>query len=147
MNYRRMLAFMAVVAVVPVALTTLTGCPKKEPPPPPVPEAASPPASTPEVTELAPLTDEAGSDAEAGAPKKWTGPGMSANQLKIKACCNAMRTQAKAMGSSPEAFQVNSAAVMCDTVAAQVGASGTAPEFAQIRAMLKSIQLPAACSF
>ncbi|MGH7437313.1 MAG: hypothetical protein ACRENE_16675 [Polyangiaceae bacterium] len=147
MNYRRMLTFVAVVALVPVGLTTLTGCPKKEAPPPPVPEAAPPPASTPEVTELAPLADEGGADAEAGAPKKWTGPGMSANQVKIKACCNAMRTQAKAMGSSPEAFQVNSAATMCDTMAAQVGASGTAPEFAQIRAVLKSIQLPAACSF
>lgn len=147
MNYRRMLAFMAMVAVVPVALSTLTGCPKKDPPPPPVPEAAPPPASTPEVTELAPLTDDGGAEAEASAPKKPSGPGMSANQLKIKACCNAMRTQAKAMGSSPEAFQVNSAAAMCDTVAAQVGAAGTAPEFAQIRAMLKSIQLPAACSF
>jgi hypothetical protein len=148
MNYRRSLTFVAVVALVPVGLTMLTGCPKKEAPPPPVPEAAPPPpASTPEVTELAPLSDEGGVDAEAGAPKKWTGPGMSANQLKIKACCNAMRTQAKAMGSSPEAFQVQSAATMCDTMAAQVGASGTAPEFAQIRAVLKSIQLPAACSF
>ena len=140
---------MAVVALVPVGLTMLTGCPKKEAPPPPVPEAAPPPpASTPEVTELAPLSDEGGADAEAGAPKKWTGPGMSANQVKIKACCNAMRTQAKAMGSSARGLlEVNSAATMCDTMAAQVGASGTAPEFAQIRAVLKSIQLPAACSF
>ncbi len=141
---RRALTFMAVMVAVP---TALMGCPKKEEAPP-VPEAAPPPASTPEVTDLAPLTDDGGPEAEAAAPKKYAGGGgMSANQLKIKACCNAMRTQAKAMGSSPEAFQVNAAAAMCDNVAAQVGASGNAPEFAQIRGMLKSITLPAACSF
>ena len=141
---RRALTFVAVVVAVPVALM---GCPKKEPPPPPAPEAEAPPASTPTVTDLAPLVDDAGPEAEAAAPKKYTGGGMSANQLKIKACCNAMRGQAKAMGSSPEAFQVTAAAAMCDNVAAQVGASGNAPEFAQVRAMLKSITLPAACSF
>jgi hypothetical protein len=72
---------------------------------------------------------------------------MTANQVKIKACCNAMRTQAKAIANSPEAFQVNAAAAMCDQFASQVGASGSAPEFAQIRGMLKSVTLPAACSF
>ena len=141
---RRALTFVAVVVSVPVALM---GCPKKEPPPPAAPEAEAPPASTPSVTDLAPLVDEAGAEAEAAAPKKYAGGGMSPNQLKIKACCNAMRTQAKAMGNSPEAFQVTAAAAMCDNVAAQVGASGSAPEFAQVRAMLKSITLPAACSF
>ncbi len=140
---RRASCFLAVVVSAPAALM---GCPKKAPPP--VEDAAPPPpASTPEVTELAPLTEEAGVDAEAGAPKKWTGPGMNPNQMKIKACCNGMRAQAKAMGNSPEANQVIAIAAMCDQLAAQVGPAGNAPEFAQIRAMLKSITLPAACQF
>lgn len=141
---RRTLAFVAVVTAVPAALM---GCPKKDVPA--VPEAAPPPpASTPAVTDLAPLSDDAGAEAEAAAPKKYGGGGgMTPNQLKIKACCNGMRTQAKQMGTSPEAYQVNAAAAMCDQFATQVGASGSAPEFAQIRAMLKSVTLPAACSF
>lgn len=145
-TFRRTLAFVAVVVSVPAVLA---GCPKKEEAPPPPEAAPPPPASTPEVTDLAPLVDEAGAEAEAAAPKKYAGGGggMSGNQLKIKACCNAMRAQAKAMGSSPEAYQVNAAAAMCDNVAVQVGASGSAPEFAAVRAMLKSITLPAACSF
>ncbi len=143
-TFRRALSFAAVVVTVPAALM---GCPKKAPPPVEDAGAPPPPASTPEVTELAPLTEEAGVDAEAGAPKKWTGPGMNPNQLKIKACCNGMRTQAKAMGNSPEAAQVISIAAMCDQLAAQVGPAGNAPEFNQIRQMLKSVTLPAACQF
>jgi hypothetical protein len=101
------------------------------------------------VTELAPLTDDAAAEAEAAAPKRYAGGGggMTGNQVKIKACCNAMRTQAKQMGTSPEAYQVTAAAAMCDQFSTQVGASGSAPEFAQIRGMLKSVTLPAACSF
>jgi hypothetical protein len=144
-TFRRTSVFVAVMVSVPAALM---GCPKKEAPAVPEAGPTPPPASTPSVTELAPLTDDAGAEAEAAAPKKYTGgPGMSGNQLKIKACCNAMRTQAKTMGNSPEAFQVTSAAAMCDQFATQVGASGNAPEFAQIRAMLKSITLPSACQF
>jgi hypothetical protein len=102
------------------------------------------------VTELAPLTDttDAGdAAAEAAAPKKWVGPAVTPNQLKIGACCAAMRAQAKQMGQSPEAFQLNAAAVQCDLFAKQVGPAGTAPEFAQIRQMLRSVKLPSACQF
>jgi hypothetical protein len=140
---RRTFSFAAVVVSIPVVLV---GCPKKAPPA--VEEAAAPPpASTPEVAELAPLVEEAGADADAAPQKKWTGPGMNPNQLKIRACCDAVRKQAKAMGSSPEAFQVNSMAVMCDTFAAQVGPQGNAPEFNQVRQILKSVTLPSACQF
>lgn len=124
------------------------GCPKK--PAPPVEDAGLPaPASTPSVTELAPLTDiaDAGDAAAEAGPKKWTGPSMTPNQLKIEACCAGMRTQAKQMGQSPEAFQLNAAAAQCDVFAKQVGPLGTAPEFAQIRQMLKSVKLPSACQF
>src|SRR5207237_5734129 len=109
-------------------------------PPPPPPSAS--------VTELAPITEDAGEDAaaEAAAPKKWTGPAMNTNQLRIKECCSAMRAQAKTMGpSSPEGFQLNALAAQCDLIAAQVGPLGTAPEFNQLRQMLKSIKLPVAC--
>jgi hypothetical protein len=142
MTFRRTLSFIAVVVSFPAALM---GCPKK--PAPVVEDAApvAPPASTPEVTELAPLVEEAGVDADA-APKKWTGGGggTNANQVKIKQCCNALRNQSKTMGNSPE---LNTMAMTCDAIAAQVGPAGNAPEFAQLRAILKSVQLPAACNF
>jgi hypothetical protein len=141
MTFRRSLSFVALVVSFPAVLV---GCPKK--PAPAVEDAApAPPASTQEVTDLAPLVDEAGPDAADAAPKKWAGGGgTNPNQLKIRACCNAVRAQAKGMGNSPE---LNTMAMACDTVAAQVGPQGNAPEFNQLRQILKSIQLPAACNF
>ncbi len=65
--------------------------------------------------------------------------------MKIKACCNAMRAQAKAMGGSPEAFQINALAAQCDMFATQVGPAGNAPELNQLRQILKSLTLPSAC--
>jgi hypothetical protein len=127
-----------------------TGCPKK-PPPVVVEDSAPPPASTPSVTELAPLTDtaDASDAAPEAAPKKWTGgPPLNPNQMKIEACCNSMRAQAKSLGpSSPEGFQLNAAATQCDVFAKQVGPQGAAPEFAQLRQILKSLKLPAVCQF
>jgi hypothetical protein len=142
MTVRPALSFVAIVVSFPAVLL---GCPKK--PAPAVEDAApvAPPASTPEVTEIAPLVEEAGADADA-APKKWAGGGggMNANQLKIKQCCGALRKQGAQMGNSPE---LSTMAMTCDAIAAQVGPAGNAPEFAQLRAILKSIQLPAACNF
>ena len=143
-SIHRTLAFLAFTAFVPVLVM---GCPKKEPA---VEDAgAPPPTSAPTVTELAPLSDDGGPDAdaepEAGKKRSGGGPGFNANQLKIKACCNAMRAQAKQMGSSPEGFQINALAAQCDMFAAQVGPAGNAPELNQLRQILKSITLPAAC--
>lgn len=125
------------------------GCPKKAPPVVDAGEPPPPPSTT--VTELAPLTDDdAGVDAgDAAAPKKWTGTGTASNpnQLKIQACCNAMRAQAKQVGASPEAFQLTALAAQCDSFARQVGPSGAAPEFNQLRAILRSAKLPSACQF
>ncbi len=142
---RRTLTFLAFMTFVPVLVM---GCPKKEPmvedagPPPP-------PSSAPTVTELAPLSDDGGPDAdaapEAGKKPSGGGGGYNANQLKIKACCNAMRAQAKAMGNSPEGFQINAIAAQCDMFATQVGPAGNAPELAQLRQILKSLTLPSAC--
>jgi hypothetical protein len=126
----------------------LLGCPKKQ-----AVEDAGPPAATvqdtPDVVLLQALTEEdAGPDAaDTGAPKKWTGPATNPNQVKIKACCNAMRAQAKQIGNSPEAVQIAQLAAACDMFATQVGPAGNAPEFNQLRQMLKSVKLPAACSF
>jgi hypothetical protein len=124
------------------------GCPKKQPPvvdagePPPPPAASS-------VTELAPLTEDAGEDASdaAEAGKKWTGPGVNANQAKIMACCNAMRAEARKLGPSPESFQLTAASQQCDVFAKQVGPAGNAPELNQLRQVLRSVKLPAACQF
>jgi hypothetical protein len=140
---RRTLTFLAFTTFVPVLVM---GCPKKEPM---VEDAeAPPPSSAPTVTELVPLTDDGGPDADAApeAGKKPSGGGgYNANQLKIKACCSAMRAQAKSMGSSPEAFQINALAAQCDMFATQVGPAGNAPELNQLRQVLKSLTLPSAC--
>ena len=142
---RRTLVFLAFSTFFPVLVM---GCPKKEPavedagaPPPP-------PAST-TVTELAPLGDDGGPDAdaapEAGKKPSGGGGGYNSNQLKIKECCSAMRAQAKSLGSSPEGFQINALAAQCDMFATQVGPAGNAPELNQLRQILKSVKLPSAC--
>jgi hypothetical protein len=142
---RRTLTFLAFTTFVPVLVM---GCPKKEP----MVEDAEPPApaSAPTVTELVPLADDAGPDAdaapEAGKKPSGGGGGYNANQTKIKACCNAMRAQAKTLGpSSPEGFQINALAAQCDSFATQVGPAGNAPELNQLRQILKSLTLPSAC--
>jgi hypothetical protein len=141
---RRRFALMSLAMSLPMLVL---GCPKKQPPPP----AENPaPASAPTVTELVPLTDtpDAGDAAAEAATKKWVGPSLTPNQMKIEACCAGMRAQAKTAGlQSPEGFQLNAAAVQCDTFAKQVGPHGTAPEFAQIRQLLQAVKLPAACQF
>jgi hypothetical protein len=115
------------------------GCPKK---PAPVEDAGEPPpAASPSVTNLAPLTDDGGDeggDASDGGHRWGPGPNVNPNQMKIKACCNAMRAT-----HDPT---IMSLATMCDGLAAQVGPSGSDPAFAQLRAILKGQKLPGACS-
>jgi len=115
------------------------GCPKK---PVPVEDAGdTPPPSAPSVTNLAPLTDDGGDeggDASDGGRKWGPGPNVNPNQMKIKACCNAMRAT-----HDPTFMAV---AAQCDMLAAQVGPSGSDPAFAQLRAILKGAKLPGACS-
>jgi hypothetical protein len=144
---RRTAVFFAFAVAFPVLLL---GCPKKAPPVVDAGEAPPPPSSAP-ITELAPLTEDAGEDAadaaEAG-PKKWTGTGYNPNQSRIQACCNAMRAEARKLGpGSPEAFQLNAVAGQCDVFARQVGPAGNAPELNQLRQILRSVKLPAACQF
>jgi hypothetical protein len=135
--------------LIAIAISTpaaVSGCQKKEPPP--AVDSGPPPVVSvaPTVTELAPLADDAGdADASDAAAKHWVGPAVNPNQQKLQACCNAMRAQAKAMGSSPEANQLIGAAATCDTFVKQVGPAGSAPELAVIRGLLKSVKLPVAC--
>ncbi len=127
----------------------VTGCPKKPPPIADAGEAPPPPASS-SVTEIAPLIEDAGddaSDASDAAPKKWTGPAGNPNQIRIQMCCNAMRAEARKLGASPESFQLTAAAGQCDIFAKQVGPAGNAPELNQLRQVLRSVRLPAACQF
>ena len=132
---RRAVFFFVFAFSIPV-LTT--GCPKK---PVPVEDAGeAPPASTPSVTQLAPLTDDGGDeagDASDGGHHGW-GPPVNPNQQRIKACCNALRGTHDPM--------LMSIAAQCDVLASQVGPSGSDPAFAQLRAILKTQKLPAACS-
>ena len=144
---RRATIFGAFALACPVLLL---GCPKKQAPVVDAGEPA-PPASSTSVAELVPLTDDDAGDGGAGVeagPKKWTGPGGNPNQSKIQACCRAMRTEARTLGqAAPEAFQLNAAAAQCDVFARQVGPAGNAPELNQLRAILRSVKLPAACQF
>ncbi len=129
------------------ALPLLVGCPKKsEPapfdagPPPPPPQDAN--------TNLIPMEEplDAGvEDADAGKPK-YTGPGVSANVLRIRQCCNALGAEGKRLGGSPEGGMFTAAAAQCSTLAAQAGSTGTAPELAIVRQMLAGRTLPAACA-
>jgi hypothetical protein len=117
----------------------ILGCPKK---PAPVEDAGEPPpAATPSVTSIAPLTDDGGDDAgdgSDGAHHGGYGPAVNPNQAKIKQCCNAMRATHDPMFMA--------VAAQCDALAAQVGPSGSDPAFAQLRAILKGQKLPGACS-
>jgi hypothetical protein len=119
----------------------ILGCPKKPdpvvedaaPPPPPVVIDAAP-------TELVPLDQlDAGLDAADAADAKKVGNGLTTSQNNVKQCCNAMRAQAKAMGTTPEAAQFTALAAQCDVIALQVGPSkgAQAPEFEPLRQLLK----------
>jgi hypothetical protein len=142
---RRAVIFFTFALAFPVFVM---GCPKKQPPV--VDAGEAPPPATSSVAELAPLVDDAGDEGDGApdaGPKKWTGPGVNPNQAKIQACCRAMRTQAKTLGASPEAFQLTAAAAQCDVFAKQVGPAGNAPELNQLRQVLRSVKLPNGCSF
>jgi hypothetical protein len=142
---RRAVIFFTFALAFPVFVM---GCPKKQPPV--VDAGEPPPPAATSVAELAPLVDDAGDEGDGApeaAPKKWTGPGGNPNQLKIQACCNAMRAQARTLGASPEAFQLTAAAGQCDVFAKQVGPAGNAPELNQLRQVLRSVKLPGACNF
>ena len=139
---RRTLFALAVFSCMPL----LVACPKKETP---VADAAPPPPPEPEASTvvLTPLEDDAGADADAAeAGKKFTGTGVSTNVARLRQCCGQLRTQAKAMGASPEAGFLVGAAAQCDGLAAQAGPGANAPELGILRTALAGRNLPPICA-
>jgi hypothetical protein len=141
---RRTLFALAIFSALPL----LVACPKKETP---VPDAAPPPPPEPEASTLvlAPLGEEdagADADADADAAKKFTGPGLSTNVIRLRQCCGQLRTQAKALGASPEAGMLIAAAAQCDGLAAQAGPGANAPELGILRTALAGRNIPPVCA-
>jgi hypothetical protein len=131
---------LACAALVPVVVA----CKKPEPA---VVDAGAP---EPVATDAAPtpitaLDDDAGTDAgvDAALAHHGGGPGMNANQARIKQCCNELH---KMGGTDPI---LHAMAVQCDTFAMQVGptSGGQAPELGPLRQLLKtSPKIPALCA-
>jgi hypothetical protein len=138
---RRTLFALAVFSAMPL----LVACPKKETP---VADAAPPPPPEPEASTvvLTPLEEDAGADADADAAKKATGPGVPTNVARLRQCCGQLRTQAKAMGASPEAGYILSAAAQCDGLAAQAGPGASAPELGILKTALAGRNIPPICA-
>lgn len=141
------LPFAVVVVSVCGALPMLAGCPKD--PPPVVFDAGPPPAvSSVEPVDLAPLEDAGVEVEDAGddsGPKK---PGVNINVARMRACCNAIAAQGKALGASPEAAVINGIAGSCRVAAGQLSPSSTGAELAPIRNMLKASgkAIPGVCN-
>ena len=148
LSIRRSLFALAVFSALPM----LVACPKKETPaividagPPPAPVDTAPTVIVPlEEPDAGLDAGEEDADADAGKPK---GPGVPTNVARIKQCCAQLRTQAKALGASPEAGMLNAAAAQCDSAAVQVGSKGTAPELGAVKALLAGRTLPPVCRF
>lgn len=128
------------------ALPLLVACPKKDTPavvdaapPPPEPDAAP--------LVLTTLEEDAGEDADAAdAAKKATGPGVPTNVARLRQCCGQLRTQAKALGASPEAGMLTAAAAQCDGLAAQAGPGASAPELGLLKTALAGRNIPPICA-
>lgn len=145
LTFRRALLTLALTSVVPIMVAA---CKK----PPPAVVDAGPPPEVPDAAPvvLAALDEDAAADAADAnetAPHHATGPGLNTNQARAKQCCNALRSQAKALGASPEANMLIGFAAQCDALAVQVGptSTGQAPELAPLRALLKGKSMPAVC--
>ncbi len=141
---RRTLFALAIFSAVPL----LVACPKKNqpvevdaaPPPPPPPEDAG-------SSELVPMEEDAGDQADADAGKPvYKGPAVNTNVLRLRQCCNALAAEAKKNPTSPEAATLAGIAAQCTILANQVGPSGNAPEFATLRGLLKGRTIPAGCA-
>jgi hypothetical protein len=144
---RRSLFAFAIFSVLPL----LVACPKKQEP---IADAAPPPPQPvveedAAVTVLEPIAEDAEADAaaDADAAKVATGHAVSTNVQRLKMCCQQLRIQAKALGASPEAGMLKSAAAQCDTTATQFGKSGgSAPELGVIKTLLAGRNVPPVCS-
>src|SRR3954451_20858313 len=142
LSSRRALFALAMFSAMPL----LVACPKKDPP---AADAAPPPPPEPEASTLvlAPLEEDAGADADADADagKKATGPGVPTNVARLRQCCGQLRTQAKALGASPEAGMLLQGAAQCDVLASQAGPGANAPELGILKTALAGRNIPPIC--
>ena len=141
LSSRRALFAVAIFSAVPL----LVACPKKDPPAP----DAAPPAAEPETgtVVLAPLEEDAGLDAaDAAEASKKLGPGVPTNVARLRQCCGQLRTQAKALGASPEAGMLLAGAAQCDSLAAQAGPGASAPELGILKTALAGRNIPPICA-
>lgn len=144
MNRSRATGFVFLTSLFPIAIL---GCPKKDPPAADAAPAPTP-TPTPSETALTPLVEDSGpEDTGVDTGVKYTGGGLTANQLRVKQCCNAIRAQGKSLGTAPEAANFTNAAAMCDQLVGVVGpsAQGQVPELAPVKTMLQGKTLPPLC--
>ncbi|MBX3208417.1 MAG: hypothetical protein KF764_25450 [Labilithrix sp.] len=94
---------------------------------------------------VGPLSRDAGRPTEkAAAPAAKAAP--PSNLPRLRQCCGALSSEAKRLGSSPEAAQMNSAAAQCNALGAAAGPGGSVPENGTLRALLAGRTIPAACA-
>jgi hypothetical protein len=74
------------------------------------------------------------------------GGGGGGNVGRLQQCCAALAAQAKALGPSPEAGLLQSAAAQCSAMVAAAGPNGTAPELGALRTLLAGRNVPAICA-
>ena len=125
-SLQRVLITIAVAGIIPA----VAGCPKKAVPvvvdaePPPVVIDAAP-------TVLEPLGEDAGADAaEAGKAHTGTWKPQDPFVARLKQCCAALSSQAKANGNPPDLMP---AVNLCNATAAQLTANPNAPELNALR--------------
>ncbi len=129
--------------IVALAVPMIAGCPKKEAPPapdsgpPPIPEDTG-------VIVMEPIIEDSG-PGDSGAKKAQGGPAVNQVVSRLKQCCNALSSQAKQLGPSPEGGMIQAAAVQCNAVVSQVGPSGNAPELGALKGLLQGRNVPPIC--
>lgn len=77
--------------------------------------------------------------------KPTAGKPTNTNVERLKQCCNALITQGKGMGATPEGMTMVTYGQQCLALVAQAGPSGNAPELAALRPYLQGGNIPAIC--
>jgi len=136
----RTLFVLALVGVIP----TVASCQKK--PEVVIVDAGPPPAPVETAAQLVAMEEDAGvADADAEAGPVFRGPAVNANIARVKACCNALASQAASQKNTPEGAMVMSAAAQCNAAAGHLAPNGTAPELAVMRQLLVGKTVPPLC--
>lgn len=108
---RKYLLPVAIGLLLPAVMTSFNGC-KKDEPPPPLPSATAPATTSAPVLELA--VEDAGVDADDGAPKKVGKGGRPGGN--IMKCCQALKQNAANAPPPTNAYLYNLAA-SCEAMA------------------------------